>query len=464
MKQFNLIVLAMLYNTNILIAQNQPSLEVEGTIQIGDDEINNPNPGTIRWNSSAEDFEGWTGTVWKSLTLTGNEGWGNQAETEDCEIMPSTLVIDDQFGASIAISDDLAIIGARGFVLRGLAGKAYVFKKIGECWYEECTLVASDGAPGHEFGGSVSISGNVAVVGAEYNNKAYLYVLGVTCSGTLTQTTQLISSLGRNGGFGASVSISGDVVVVGEPSFDIENQGKAYLFERPADGWPIIMAQNSQLAASDGSNFDNFGRSVSVYGNSVIVGAPNQDFNNEFNQGKVYMFNKPQGSDWPPTMFETQQFQVSNAEQGDNFGCSVSLSEDVFIVGALGVENDRGKAYVFQRSPSTGWSPTESAQLIASERFPDDYFGLSVSISETTAVVGAFVNTKGNFNQGKAYVFDMAENAWSSTLTETVQLVASDGESGSGFGSSVSILGQEIFVGAEYHTNNLGKAYIFNKN
>jgi hypothetical protein len=93
------------------------------------------------------------------------------------------------------------------------------------------------------------------------------------------------------------------------------------------------------------------------------------------------------------------------------------------------------------------------------------FFGLCVSISETSAAVGApGAYTKGNYNQGKAYVFEMPENSWVSTLTETAQLVASDGKRGSFFGSSVCILENEIVVGAHSHgSNNEGKAYTYFK-
>jgi hypothetical protein len=86
------------------------------------------------------------------------------------------------------------------------------------------------------------------------------------------------------------------------------------------------------------------------------------------------MSDKAQGSDWPINMFDSQQFLVSDAEQLDRFGYSVSLSENVFIVGAIGVDSNRGRVYIFQRSPTMGWSPTESAQLMATDRYGTNFF------------------------------------------------------------------------------------------
>ncbi len=465
------IILTIFFVTNDLIAQTQPSLEVEGSIQIGDDQSSTPDPGTIRWNPATEDFEGWTGTAWKSLTFSGNEGWVNTDVTESCAL-PFGPDQSDLFGNSVDVYENTAIVGGRG-----QNGRVIIFRKMGSCWENLAELVATDGETGDQFGFSVSITENYAVVGAPGNDdnkgKAYVYVKPPNgWSGTQSQATQLIASIRFDEDrFGHSVAISGDVVIVGAHKHDTNgntDEGKAYLFEKPIGGWPVIMSPNTEFTSSDGSSSDNFGHAVSISGTTVVIGAHGHDTNNQGNRGKAYLFEKPQPFGWPTNMMETHQFQASDGKQSDRFGFSVCIDGGFVIVGAtshdvLGI-SVVGKAYVFQRSPLFGWSSSESAQLIPSDGSNFDRFGHSVSISENNVIVGSSDhNTKGIPNRGKAYLYQMPVNGWASTLTESAQFISSDGATQDFFGNGVSIYGGVAIVGAPNYGNNEGKAYIFER-
>lgn len=493
MKLF-LAIFLILFTTIITIAQVQPGIEVEGSIKVGDDQSNNPEPGTIRWNPTTEDFEGWTGTVWKSLTLTGNEGWGNKANTENCELTtsraPGNDGYGDTFGSSVAISGDVAIIGSPVYDTNGNQnqGSAYIFVKSGTYWVVARQLVSSDGASNDYFGSTVAISGDVAIVGAPSHDingisnkgKAYVYVKPI--DGWLTlfdsppimqEVTQLIANGGAgNDHFGGAVAVSEDVIIVGASSHDTSgnpDEGKAYLFEKPIGGWPVIMAQNTVMTASNGSSDDRFGASVAISQDWVIIGSQFHDTNGNTDFGAAYLYLKPQPFGWPASMTETKQIYASDATEWCGFGSSVSINKDIAVVGAprsnVNGNERQGKAYVYVRSPLFGWNTTESARLLASDGNSIDNFG-KVSISDNIIVVGASIHdTKGKIDQGKAYIFETPIGGWSSTLTESSQISASDGERSSQFGSSVSVSDSVVLIGARHHNigsiSRQGKAYIF---
>ena len=159
-------------------------------------------------------------------------------------------------------------------------------------------LLASDGAYGDFLGFSVSISGDEIVVGAAYDDdigidfgSAYVFQKPVGGWVNMTQTAKLTASDGAASDlFGFSVSISGDVAVVGAITDDapLSDSGSAYVFERPLGGW-VSMTQTAKLTASDGAAGDQFGVSVSISGDVAVVGAFLHD-DNGLESGSAYMF------------------------------------------------------------------------------------------------------------------------------------------------------------------------------
>src|ERR1022692_4890587 len=258
-------------------------------------------------------------------------------------------------------------------------------------WTQEATLTASDGLAGDAFGVSVSVSGDTAVVGADIKKiglntqqgEAYVFVRSGT---TWTQQQTLPAPDGVAGNlFGFSVSVSGDTAVVGAPNQDEnDSPGAAYVFTRSGTTW----TQQQKLTASDGSLVNEFGISVSVSGDTAVVGA--------FQQQPVaaaYVFVRS-GTTWT----QQQKLTASDPVAGDAFGTSVSVSGDTAVVGA-NRNNSQGAAYVFVRNGTT-W--TQQQKLTASDGVAGDFFGRSVSVDQGTAVVGAQAK---NSAQGAAYVF-----------------------------------------------------------
>ena len=267
-----------------------------------------------------------------------------------------------------------------------------------------------------------------------------------------------------SGGFGGQstpVAVSGDTVVIGAPG-NSNDEGAAYVFEKPATGW-ADMTEVARLYASDGEDGDEFGISVAIDGDTVVVGAWG-DLNS---RGSAYVFEKPAGG-WV-TMFETAILTATTRNAFDFFGWSVAISGDTVVVGAYysdEIGSSEGAAYVFVR-PDTGWvDANETAVLSTTDHTGIDDFGKSVAIAGDNVVVGS---NRGNGTvafSGTAYVFVKPSGGWSDMTVHTAELMASDGAANDEFGYSVAMSGDMVVVGAFADKDvtgftNVGAAYIF---
>ncbi|MBY0112375.1 MAG: hypothetical protein K2Y21_06105 [Phycisphaerales bacterium] len=362
----------------------------------------------------------------------------------------------DRFGSSVAISGDTAIIGAPNQDLGFLTpdqGAAWVFSRIGSTWIgPDLQLLASGGAASDNFGFSVALSGDTALVGASGDDvganidQGSVYVF--TRSGTTwTQQAQLTATGGAAGdSFGISVALSGDTALVGANADDVganANQGSAYIFTRSGSTW----TQQAQLTASGGAANDLFGVSVALSGDTALVGAYGDDIGANTNQGSAYIFTRS-GSTW----IQQAQLTATGGAANDLFGVFVALSGDTALVGAsaddVGANTDQGSAYIFTRSGIT-W--TQQAQLTATGGSAGDQFGYSVALSGDTALVGANLDDVGaNLDQGSAYVFTRSGTTW----TQQAQLTATSGAAFDYFGITVALSGDTALVGA--NLDNVG--------
>lgn len=350
----------------------------------------------------------------------------------------------------------------------------------------EAKLTASDGEVNDYFGNSVAVSGDTIVVGDRYatvgvnrtwgaawEGAAYVFIRSGPNWTDMTEVAKLTASDGGAGmGLGSSVSISGDTIVVGADNAPIGHnlyQGAAYVFTKPASGWHN-MTETAKLTASDGSAADFFGCSVSTSGNTVVVGAKDNCAGGVNCRGAAYVFTEP-GAGWQ-NMTQTAKLLASDGQAYDDFGVSVSISGNTVVVGAteLGsVDPDDshlpGAAYVFTK-PGTGWTNmTQTAKLTPSDGVGGDEFGTSVSISGNTVVVGSLYTIVNGCCSGAAYVFTEAGSGWRN-MTQSAKLAPSDGRTYDSFGNSVSISANTIVVGSpgpDWGTMHQGAAYVFDR-
>lgn len=316
-------------------------------------------------------------------------------------LKPTNTAADCRFGYSVAVDGDTAIVGAP--YQDGVAndsGAAYIFVKTDGVWSQQAYLKASTPGAGDFFGSSVGISGNTAIVGARLENGTYAqsgaaYIFVRTDDVWSQQAYLKASNKAYQDQFGNSVAISGDSVIVGAQFRDDggSNAGAAYVFTRSAGVW----TQQAYLKASNAGAGDCFGTCVDIAGDSAVVSACYED-DIAGDSGAAYVFTRSAGV-WSQQAF----LKASNAGGSDYFGMGAAIDGDFVIVGASGEDSnatgvdgdpgnnnaaDSGAAYIFARTDGV-W--IQHAYLKATNTGTGDVFGYAgVDICGDIAVVGAF--------------------------------------------------------------------------
>jgi hypothetical protein len=373
----------------------------------------------------------------------------------------------DSLGIAVAISGKTVVAGAVNH--NQTQGAAYVFTGEGQV----AELTASDGMMYDYFGSAVAISGDTIVVGSplgdneEEPGSVYVYVKPSTGWTNMTETAKLTVSDAMNGDlFGTSVAITGNTIVVGARHPNGPTLGEAYVFVEPPSGW-MDMTETAILTASDGEPQDQFGNSVAISGNTVVVGAPVATIQ-QGGQGVGYVFVEPQ-TGWVD-MTQTGKLVASDPQSGAQLGYSASIDGDTIVLGAPRYSTQfystQGASYIF-KEPKNGWKNVASTALLtASDGNAFNFFGSSVAINGNNVVVGSPADTvNGNFQEGAAYIFVRPRHGWQSTSHFEFKLVASDGEANDGFGDCVAIERNLGVAGSPGHpvgsNQEQGAAYFF---
>jgi uncharacterized protein (DUF2141 family) len=322
--------------------------------------------------------DGWSGTLHQAAKLTASQGAAS-----------------DQFGDRVAVDGDTIVVGARLDDIPNCSpactdrGSAYVFVKPPTGWSgnpnQNATLNPNSPFPGDEFGSSVAIDGPIIAVGAWRDgsfDRGMVRVFlkpGAGWTGDIGATTRLTGpGLEENFRFGVSAGVSGETIVVGAHLRNVganADQGTAYVFVKPAGGWPANMQPSATLTAPDGAAGDQFGNPVAIDGDTVIVGARLDDIGANADQGSVYVFVKP-AAGWIGSVPMNEKLTASDGAAGDVFGWA-ALRGDILVVGApgddVGVYLDHGSAYVFDAgsrpatltlAPDGGESPVGTTHTV----------------------------------------------------------------------------------------------------
>jgi hypothetical protein len=350
---------------------------------------------------------------------------------------------------------------ALAFFLVGLAlNTALAQLASASSWSQLAEFTASDGSRGNLLGTSIAKSDNTIVIGAPdakigsnaKQGAAYVYVEGSNGWSNMTQTAKLTSSDGEAGdNFGVSVYVCHNVIVVGMGSRSTGS--KAYVYVEPANGW-TDMTETAQLTATDQVPGDHFASAVAVSLTTIVVGdyaGPNST------KGAAYVYTQPE-SGWK-NMTQTAKLTASDGEKGDLFGISVAVNHGATIViGATQADNlGGGAAYVFLE-PANGWATTShfNAEFTASDRAAHQKFGQSVAANGPTIVVGG-KTASGN---GAAYVFVEPAGGWTSA-TETAQLQNPLAKTTNCYACAVGVSGPQIAVGSPQPASADGTVYVF---
>jgi hypothetical protein len=405
----------------------------------------------------------------------------------------------DEFGYSVATSGNTVVVGAPYHAANSQAfsGAVYVFQMPAAGWASATqTAELTDSALGGkvELGYSVAISsdGHTIAAGAPAGSEVFRDPNGVGTQGTvdvftttgawaststpnarLTVAGSPTTEASGGGELGWSVAISGTTIVAGAPYDPVSTQtGQAYVFDEPGGGWSGPQTQAAVLTASPlsttGSGEDQFGWSVGISDNTIVVGAPAYAGASMQDQGAAYVFTGP----WSGSQTQTAMLTASDPSGNDLFGTAVAVSGNMVVAGAynhqVGSSPTQGAAYVFVMPTAGPWmNATQTAELTASDDQSGDELGYSVAISGDTIVAGARQREIGSdVGRGAAYVYTQPAGGWATTSAFAAELTASDGDTVDNLGDSVAVSGTTIVAGAPRHdaestTADFGAAYVF---
>ncbi len=375
------------------------------------------------------------------------------------EFFAADTTVGDSFGSGVAIDGDLLVLGAMGNDATGSdGGAAYVYRRspLGQ-WNLEQKLYPAVAATSDSFGHSVAISGETIIVGASHDDhsgstdigSATIFVHGP--AGWVVQATLLPTGTGSLTYAGAAVAIEGDTAVLGGIGYN-GDRGAAWVFHRNGSLW----SQEAMVTAPNAAAGDNFGYSLALDGNTLIVGAPTNNPNGIDNAGAGYVFVRGgTGWSWQATLV------ASDPEAGGYLGTGAAIDGDTILLGAYGdnaTTEDSGAAYVYVRSGST-W--TQQVKLFGLGSPGVMWFGFAVAIEGDVAAVGAPLDDLPAQDSGSVFVFDRTGSNW---MQRSYPLPSPSGDGLSNFGSRVAIDGSTILVTAPVdgtHVPDGGVAWLF---
>lgn len=316
------------------------------------------------------------------------------------------------FGTSVALFGDIAVVGAPNATVNGQAsqGAAYIFKRTAGLWKQIQKLVASDGAPGDQFGQAAAL----------FNGK------------TIVITAPLATINGNRWA------------------------GAAYVYNLAGNSW----IQKQKLVPTDSTANGTFGKCVALNPDHILIGAGGASSGGVHIRGSMYAYRftpDSKGGTW------TQIQRIPAPDPADDtafFASSVAISGNTALIGAYSatVSGNLGQGTVYAYNfLDIIWSM--SATLTASDGAPRDNFGISIGFQGSTAFIGApGATVKGNVSQGTVYRFDVDGTQWTQA---SEKLIASDGTATNLFGASVSFANSRVLVGAYASNDYRGAAYVF---
>jgi len=305
----------------------------------------------------------------------------------------------DEFSFAVAV-DDAGFIGSSPGENHA-TGAVYEY----DCTAAACTqtnrVAPTDLATGHRFGAAIAVSGDTLAVGAPGQSPPAVYVF-IRSGSTWVQQAKLVATGSASGaGFGRMLALAGDHLAVGAPGADAR-AGAVYVFDRAASAW----TQTVRFAAADTIAGDDFGRSMAISGDTLVVGAPlKSSGTGHFANGAAYIFVRT-ASAWP----QQAKLMAQVSSDGDGFGTALAIDGDRLLVGAPMAAGRKGGAYVFER---TGSAWTQHDQLASPVGADGDQFGWSVALSGNAALVGAPFASN---SCGASYSYIRSGSGW--TLTD----------------------------------------------
>ncbi len=398
------------------------------------------------------------------------------AQCETAKVAAADGAGGDRFGWATAIDGDDMVVGAYRAPSGGVsrAGRAYIYHHNGMEWEEaqELTLPSASVQREAEYGYSVVIDGDLAVIGTRCRDGGGVVETGAAVvwrrdvdTGEWVYEAELWpadSATFDKCGSAVGVGVSGgeEWVVVGCPGRDDTDMNAGavavFRFNRGMNRWE----EDAILTASDGRYADGFGEEIAIDGDLIVVGVPSAD-PGAVGAGAVYAYRRDSGNNWIEMgkLVALNADGSSDAQSGARFGVSVSTRDGRIVCGADGYdtqERDEGAAYVFVLNEEDAWEI--EGRFLASDPALSDWFGESVSIAGTQIGIGAYnVDYPGAADSGAVYLFDLVADEW----VENSKMCIAEPEGLSYLGYSLSLDGGYLAAGAYRDNGYTGSVSVF---
>ena len=314
----------------------------------------------------------------------------------------------DDFGISVAIDGDTILVGADlvDGPLSGGVGAVYAYEWNGTAWIEKQKFQASDGDSGGFFGWSVALEGDTAVVGRYWDSSAAVHAGSAyvfqRVSGTWNEAQKLLPSPAADeDNFGYAIALKGGRLIVGAPErfssgpSDLQ-YGRAFVYADSGGSWVPM----GTLSGSSPQQYDQFGISVDLDGDELVVGAWQELYSPSFSgPGKAYVF------DWDGAAWnESQLLVASDGKIEDEYGASVAIQGDRLLIGAASRDAYPlwGGIYCYTKDAS-GFTQTDLFLPVANSSL--SWLGNSLAMNGNYAVAGAFIETYAVYQSGVAYIY-----------------------------------------------------------
>jgi hypothetical protein len=382
------------------------------------------------------------------------------------QLVASERAKHDAFGMAVDISDNYAICGsylededAAGMLTQRDAGAAYIFEKDkAEKWTEMQKLVASDRKPGDHFGVAVAISGEYAMVGAPdaknetlYGGKVYVFKRNPVGLWVQHQII-LLDEQQWDDHFGLVIDMDGDLAAISAFTYQSyengQNSGAVYVYEVASGNW---VHKQKLIPPTSGKPPLLFGGAVALSGNNIMIKAfwrseSGPAIGEQVPQGIVFAYRKNSNGVWE----HSQEIQAPEYVSNATFGLSVSISDtDAIITGASEYVGDQtySSVFIYKIDSSEHWN--QVGKIVHVLLSAQEYYGYSAAISTGRVLIGAPVSKQDlDVNQsapGSVFVY-LKDGVGNWNEVQQIQAVPTD--SSDFFGCRVAIYGRQTIIGA----------------
>jgi len=328
-----------------------------------------------------------------------------------------------QFGTSVSISDELLVISAEN-KQSGKHGVAYVYQRLGDTWLPQAELTNSNSSANDKFASAISISQNYIAIGSpgfSASTAGAVHIFKSTSSGWVEDMVISPVSSFKSANFGSSLMLSGEYLIIGDDDHGRAHEGSGYIYRRENDIWNL----QASLKGGDITKSANFATSVAISKDYAVIGAKSESnplIKKHKKSGAAYVY-KRTGKLWN----SQAKLLASDAQQGGNFGSSVAISGDHLVIGAESNNSARGATYLFQNI-SDVW--TEVFKFEADDAKQQDSFGHAIAIAQDYIVIGAHNKSMTNDTEGVSYLYylnrDTSPSVREQALTEVQTQLAYD--------------------------------------